>query len=207
MGAMKKKESKMGYLKYLVLAGIVGLILVLFMVLTTVQKPASDDYPDKVLGILASKNIAQDPGFKLTMNELLGDMECGFSSTGKDTCKLPIRFQHLRTLATQDIPRIKDYEARVCKLTPSERYKADHEQLCKSLEQIYRELDSMQLGASEVGQLLRNNSPESLDSILGGFAQRIERSRQIILRHMKALSGVKWLEPALPPLPEDAKNK
>ena len=196
----------MGSLKYLALAGVVGLSLVLILVLTTVQKPASDDYPDKVLGILAFKDIGQDPGFKLTMNELLGDMECGVSSTGKDTCKLPLRFQHLRTLAIQDVPRIKDYEAQVCKLTPADRYRADHEQLCKSLEKIYRELDSMQLGANEVIKLLRNNTPEALDSILEGFAQRIERSRQIILGHMKTLSGMKWLAPALSPLPE-AKNK
>ena len=197
----------MGFLKYLVLAGIVGLILVLFMVLTTVQKPVSDDYADKVLAILAFKDIAQDPGFKLTMNELLGDMECGIGSTGTDTCKLPLRFQHLRTLAIQDIPRIKDYEAQTCKLTPSERYKADHAQLCQSLEKIYRELDSLQLGTTEIGRLLRSSTPQTLDTILGGFVRRIERSRQIILGHMKTLSDMKWLEPALPPLPEDAKNK
>ena len=189
----------MGYLKYLALAGVVGLILALFVVLTSVQKPVSEDYPEKVLAVLAFKNAGFDPGFKLTMIELTGDLECGISSTGKDTCKLPIRFQHLKTLAIQDAPRIKEYEAQVCKLTPSERYQADHTQLCKSLNKIYRELDSIQLGTDQVGKLLQNNTAAVLDPILAGLAERIERSRQIMLNIVRSLAAMKWLEQALPP--------
>ncbi|MBI1742280.1 hypothetical protein HYR54_04345 [Candidatus Acetothermia bacterium] len=193
----------MRYLKYI---GIIGPVVVLAGTLlvwawTTRQLSVGTDYPPKVLEALAFKDVDRDPGFQATMTELIGDMECETPETGKSLCKLPIRFQHLRILAQQDFPRIKNYEGQICKLRPAEQYQADHTQLCNSLEKISRELDTMQLTASQAGQFLHENKPESLGTVLDEIVNRLERTRQSFISRMKTLSEIAWLKPALPALP------
>ncbi|MBI3660196.1 hypothetical protein HY230_06960 [Candidatus Acetothermia bacterium] len=192
----------MGFLKYLGIAGLVALLVLVALWMTNVQPPAAtNDYPTQVLKILEFKNIGQDPGFKLTMNELMSDMECGPASDGTDTCKLKIRFQHVQLLALQDVPRIKLYQGEVCALKAPENYRSDRAQLCDSLEKIYRELDTMQLSMSQVLKLMRGSTPQVLGTILDGFVQRLEKSRQKFIGITKDLYKIHWLEPALPPVP------
>jgi hypothetical protein len=193
----------MGYLKYLALAGVIALSLVALLVLNGVQPPAANEsYTDKVLEILAFKNIGVDPGFKNTMLELIDSLGCGVSpDTGRDTCKLPFRFQHLRSLAKQDVPRIAEYKAQVGALQVPERYRLEHDRLYESLEDIYRSLDGMLLSTDQVVALLKGNSPETLDPILAELARRLEITRRNLVGIIKGLYALKWLEPALPPLP------
>ncbi len=193
----------MGYLKHLALAGVIALGVVALLVLNGVQPPAvNESYTDKVLEILAFKNIGVDPGFKNTMLELIDSLGCGISpETGRDTCTLPFRFQHLRSLAKQDVPRIAEYKAQVGTLQAPERYRAEHDRLYESLEEIYRNLDGMLLSTDQVVALLKGNSPETLDPILTELARRLEITRRNLVGIIKGLYALKWLEPALPPLP------
>jgi hypothetical protein len=194
------KNKKLWIIGSVILLGLIGYLGYSFWFASP-----KDEYTSQVLQVLELKNLGVNPGFKNVMVELLDSLRCqGVNpQTGKDTCKLPFRFQHLKNLSQQDYVLVAEYRGQICNMTAPSAYQDAQQELCNSLKKIYLELNSVFVSTDQVGKLLTNNTAEVLDPLLGELSNRLETTRNNLIKTVKALQKYAWLEPALPPLPAE----
>lgn len=173
---------------------VIGLILLgglVFWWAWEARAPSSEAYRAKVLEVLQGGEL--DPGLAFLLNGIRVDLDC----RDEELCTRMENFVEVFDIAEQYEFFVGDYQGRICKQRPSAIDRADHERLCKLLQQLLREIIGIKTNASLALNFLSLNPSQDVKGLLKNFLQRILAHRDRVLQIEVELKSIPWLEPAL----------
>lgn len=161
----------------------------------SVFAPSTAAYREGVLQVLRGQEGGLDPGLAFLLRGLKEDLNC----RDEAICLRKENFAFAFDLAEQYEHFFADYQGRICRsgrLRPSNR--AEHEWLCRLLEQLFKEVGGVKMNASLALQFSTSGDPEEARPLLRRFLDRILESRERVLSITEELRGINWLKPVLP---------
>lgn len=157
-----------------------------------VGAPSSEAYRASVIKVLQGQG-GLDPGLAFMLRGIRVDLDC----QDEEICTRREHFSEVYDIAEQYEFLIGDYQGRICKMKPSSADRADHERLCKLLQEFLKEVNGIKMNASLALGFLAQNNPEDVQRLLRNFLHRILGHRERVLQIEADLHEIVWLRPAL----------
>lgn len=154
--------------------------------------PSSEAYRADVIEVLQGQG-GLDPGLAFMLKGIRVDLDC----QDEEVCTRREHFSEVFDIAEQYEFLIGDYQGRICKMKPSAGDRADHQRLCKLLQEFLKEVNGIKMNASLALSFLTQNKPEEVRRLLRNFLHRILGHRERVLQIEAELRQINWLEPVL----------
>lgn len=186
----------------LIVGGVVVLGGIAWLWGSRLLTPASQGYREDVLAVLRGRG-GLDPGLAFVLRGLIGDLNC----RDEALCLRKENFTEALDLAEQYEHILGDYLGQICRsgrIRPGAADRIQHEQLCHSLEALFKEVGGIKMNASLALSMLTRNDPEEVRSLVRRFWERILAHRERVLQIAAELQKITWLEPVVRTEPQPA---